>query len=205
MDIHSGGYDLIFPHHENELAQSEAYHSCDRWCSHWIHLGKLDCQSLYPLHASAAMCMTRSKWSIVAHVPVVVVVVQVTCFSLELKPRCPSRSKTRWPLVTCCNCTLRTNFASSAYQCPTEAVSAPLTRSKAKRTTLIVNLSWLQLCVADLEYNETNMRHAVNTVHALSSFVQRADAYVCGILPAGSVGEARLLSRWASYVCLCCC
>ena len=29
MDIHSGGEDLRFPHHDNELAQSEAYFHCE--------------------------------------------------------------------------------------------------------------------------------------------------------------------------------
>jgi cysteinyl-tRNA synthetase len=31
MDIHGGGEDLAFPHHDNELAQSEAYHNCQQW------------------------------------------------------------------------------------------------------------------------------------------------------------------------------
>ena len=36
LDIHCGGVDNIFPHHTNEIAQSEAYlgHS---WCKYWIH------------------------------------------------------------------------------------------------------------------------------------------------------------------------
>jgi cysteinyl-tRNA synthetase len=29
IDIHSGGIDLRFPHHDNEIAQSEAYYDCD--------------------------------------------------------------------------------------------------------------------------------------------------------------------------------
>ncbi|XP_067664074.1 probable cysteine--tRNA ligase, mitochondrial [Haliotis asinina] len=41
MDIHSGGIDLIFPHHENELAQSHAYHNCTQWVNYWIHTGHL--------------------------------------------------------------------------------------------------------------------------------------------------------------------
>lgn len=30
IDIHSGGVDLKFPHHENEIAQSEAYYNCEK-------------------------------------------------------------------------------------------------------------------------------------------------------------------------------
>lgn len=41
IDIHSGGYDLIFPHHENEEAQCCAYHEVDQWVNYWIHSGQL--------------------------------------------------------------------------------------------------------------------------------------------------------------------
>ena len=38
LDIHGGGKDLIFPHHENEIAQSEAAHSCC-YVTTWMHNG----------------------------------------------------------------------------------------------------------------------------------------------------------------------
>ncbi len=38
IDIHSGGQDLIFPHHENEIAQSEA-HSGKPFAHFWVHNG----------------------------------------------------------------------------------------------------------------------------------------------------------------------
>lgn len=41
LDIHSGGIDLAFPHHENEIAQSEAYHQCGQWCNYFLHSGHL--------------------------------------------------------------------------------------------------------------------------------------------------------------------
>ncbi|CAG8434834.1 2436_t:CDS:10 [Funneliformis mosseae] len=41
MDIHSGGIDLAFPHHDNELAQSEAYHECQQWVNYFLHVGHL--------------------------------------------------------------------------------------------------------------------------------------------------------------------
>eukprot|EP00088_Acartia_fossae_P053202 TRINITY_DN6041_c0_g1_i1.p1 TRINITY_DN6041_c0_g1~~TRINITY_DN6041_c0_g1_i1.p1 ORF type:complete len:765 (-),score=209.10 TRINITY_DN6041_c0_g1_i1:573-2867(-) len=41
MDIHSGGYDLKFPHHDNELAQSEAYYDNDTWVRYFLHSGHL--------------------------------------------------------------------------------------------------------------------------------------------------------------------
>jgi cysteinyl-tRNA synthetase len=36
IDIHGGGIDLIFPHHENEIAQGEGAHECE-YCQYWIH------------------------------------------------------------------------------------------------------------------------------------------------------------------------
>jgi len=41
MDIHSGGFDLKFPHHDNELAQSEAYYDNDCWTRYFLHSGHL--------------------------------------------------------------------------------------------------------------------------------------------------------------------
>ncbi len=58
LDIHSGGIDLKFPHHANEMAQNEAYSTAvgrdaagcggcpppSEWCRHWIHTGHLHIQ-----------------------------------------------------------------------------------------------------------------------------------------------------------------
>ncbi len=41
FDLHGGGLDLIFPHHENEIAQSEAGFKCT-FCNVWMHGGFLD-------------------------------------------------------------------------------------------------------------------------------------------------------------------
>ena len=41
IDIHSGGCDLKFPHHDNEIAQSEAYYDCDNWINNFWHTGHL--------------------------------------------------------------------------------------------------------------------------------------------------------------------
>ncbi|CAI6334666.1 unnamed protein product [Periconia digitata] len=50
IDIHSGGADLRFPHHDNELAQSEAYWStpsCQvQWTNYFIHMGQLRIRGL---------------------------------------------------------------------------------------------------------------------------------------------------------------
>lgn len=41
IDIHSGGQDLIFPHHENEIAQSEAANGCC-FANYWLHNGYIN-------------------------------------------------------------------------------------------------------------------------------------------------------------------
>ncbi|KAI9662240.1 MAG: hypothetical protein M1821_008406 [Bathelium mastoideum] len=45
LDIHSGGIDLCFPHHDNELAQSEAYWASSeprgQWVNYFMHMGHL--------------------------------------------------------------------------------------------------------------------------------------------------------------------
>lgn len=67
IDIHSGGIDLAFPHHDNEMAQSEvsrrqrvhrarlsltsatvcqAYHNCPAWINYFLHTGHLHIEGL---------------------------------------------------------------------------------------------------------------------------------------------------------------
>ncbi len=41
IDIHGGGADLIFPHHENEIAQSEAFTGKSPFTKYWLHTGLL--------------------------------------------------------------------------------------------------------------------------------------------------------------------
>ena len=39
FDIHGGGQDLLFPHHENEIAQSCSNNSTDKFANYWMHNG----------------------------------------------------------------------------------------------------------------------------------------------------------------------
>ena len=39
FDIHGGGLDLIFPHHENEIAQSCSNNSSEKFSNYWVHNG----------------------------------------------------------------------------------------------------------------------------------------------------------------------
>ena len=42
IDIHGGGRDLIFPHHENERAQSQCAHGGEQYVKYWMHNGYLN-------------------------------------------------------------------------------------------------------------------------------------------------------------------
>lgn len=44
LDIHCGGVDNIFPHHTNEIAQSESF-LCHPWCKYWFHVEHLNDES----------------------------------------------------------------------------------------------------------------------------------------------------------------
>jgi cysteinyl-tRNA synthetase len=42
LDVHAGGCDLRFPHHDNEIAQAEAYLESDSWVNYFLHSGHLE-------------------------------------------------------------------------------------------------------------------------------------------------------------------
>ena len=46
LDIHCGGTDLKFPHHENEIAQSEGYSGSHQWVNYFLHTGHLHIKGL---------------------------------------------------------------------------------------------------------------------------------------------------------------
>jgi cysteinyl-tRNA synthetase len=53
VDIHGGGSDLIFPHHENEIAQSESYTGVAPFARYWLHNGMLSLSNDKMAHSGA--------------------------------------------------------------------------------------------------------------------------------------------------------
>ncbi|MCL4509241.1 MAG: cysteine--tRNA ligase [Chloroflexi bacterium] len=51
IDIHAGGPDLIFPHHENEIAQSESFTHKEPFARYWVHIGQLNVGSEKMAHS----------------------------------------------------------------------------------------------------------------------------------------------------------
>lgn len=58
IDIHAGGRDLIFPHHENEIAQSEAHFHC-QFARYWMHNGTLNINGEKMSKSTGNFIMTR--------------------------------------------------------------------------------------------------------------------------------------------------
>ncbi|KAG0727966.1 putative cysteine--tRNA ligase, mitochondrial [Chionoecetes opilio] len=54
LDLHAGGKDLLFPHHENEEAQCCAYHDTKQWCNYWLHVGHLHTRGTEKMSKSLA-------------------------------------------------------------------------------------------------------------------------------------------------------
>ena len=50
LDIHAGGEDLKFPHHDNEMAQSEAYLERSQWVNYFWHAGHLHIEGSRPYY-----------------------------------------------------------------------------------------------------------------------------------------------------------
>jgi cysteinyl-tRNA synthetase len=55
FDIHGGGLDLVFPHHENEIAQSVCAHDGRPFANYWLHNGMLTVGG-----ATSSRCATRA-------------------------------------------------------------------------------------------------------------------------------------------------
>ncbi len=62
LDIHGGGQDLYFPHHENEIAQCEAFYhdqGCKSWVNYFLHSGHLHIDGLKMAKVQHIFCFSR--------------------------------------------------------------------------------------------------------------------------------------------------
>ena len=65
FDIHGGGLDLIFPHHENEIAQSRCAHGTPTMANYWMHNGFLQVEGDEDVEvASATSSRSGNCWRI---------------------------------------------------------------------------------------------------------------------------------------------
>ncbi len=66
IDIHGGGQDLIFPHHENEIAQGCCAHGTSEYARYWMHNGYL---TVHGEKMSKSLGNFRTVRELLAHVP----------------------------------------------------------------------------------------------------------------------------------------
>lgn len=59
LDIHGGGEDLIYPHHENEIAQSESYTGTTPYARFWVHAGMVRLDGVKMSKSLGNMVMVR--------------------------------------------------------------------------------------------------------------------------------------------------
>ena len=64
IDIHGGGSDLIFPHHENESAQSICSHSSKSFSNHWVHHAMVDFKNTKMSKSEGNLLLIRDLLSI---------------------------------------------------------------------------------------------------------------------------------------------
>jgi len=62
IDFHTGGIDLLFPHHENEEAQSCAFHGSNQWVNYWLHAGHLNVKGDLKMSKSLKNTITISDF-----------------------------------------------------------------------------------------------------------------------------------------------
>jgi cysteinyl-tRNA synthetase len=63
IDIHGGGRDLVFPHHENEIAQAECSTGCVPFCGFWMHNGMLELEGVKMSKSLGNLVLARNLMS----------------------------------------------------------------------------------------------------------------------------------------------
>lgn len=115
FEIHGGGYDLVFPHHENEIAQSESF-SGRQFARIWIHSGMVTVNS-EKMSKSLGNIVTiqdaLSKWGPNS--------VRLYCISghyskpLDYSEKLLDESSQKWRQIQTCACELRFAIANHGY------------------------------------------------------------------------------------------
>jgi cysteinyl-tRNA synthetase len=151
IEIHGGGNDLIFPHHENEIAQSEAF-TGKQFAKLWVHVGMVTINSEK---------MSKSLGNIVTIQDAIrqwgVNTLRIYCIAVQYsKPldyteKLLSESRHRWRQIETCAYELR--FASS-----TKDIGLPKLIEK--------------LCEESMKEFESAMNANMNTALALAAFMK---------------------------------
>lgn len=69
IDIHGGGQDLVFPHHENEIAQSECANGC-KFVNYWVHNGFLSVDNVKMSKSLGNFTLVREAAKVYGYEPI---------------------------------------------------------------------------------------------------------------------------------------
>lgn len=123
FEIHGGGYDLVFPHHENEIAQSESF-SGKQFAKIWIHSGMVTVNS-EKMSKSLGNIVTiqdaLSRWG-----PNSIRIYSISVHyskPLDYSEKLLNESKHKWRQIETCACELRFAIGNQGYLTEVEQLS----------------------------------------------------------------------------------
>jgi cysteinyl-tRNA synthetase len=183
LDIHAGGVDLIFPHHENEIAQSEAI-TCKPFARFWLHCEFLNVES-QKMSKSIGNIYTLRELMAMGHAPETVRYLLISV---------PYRKKLNFTFdgLNAAKTTIE-RLRNFKLRLETDRFSDGTNEKLAARTK------------EALEHFQTSLDDDLNTAEALAAifeYVRDANtAMDAGEFPAGNVPEAfELLQRFDDIV-----
>ncbi|KAI3425944.1 hypothetical protein D9Q98_007914 [Chlorella vulgaris] len=195
MDIHTGGEDLRFPHHDNELAQAEAfYHSCgcQQWVNYFLHSGHLGIEGLKMSKSLKNFITIRQALESFSPRQLrLMFVLQPWEKKMNYGEQAKEEMRSKEAL-------LRNFFANVEVVLRTQKVAATGQRWEEEERGLAAELDCAQRRVHEALCDNINTQAAMG---ALSDLVKAANVYLAKRDGAGGPGpQAFLLRSAAAYV-----
>lgn len=178
IDIHSGGFDLMFPHHQNEDKQCCAYHDVDQWVSYWLHTGNIydPCLCLF-----CAMYVNADRWFI---------------GFLHLSEQTEKMSKSLQNTVSVREF-LRTYSPNHLrMMCFATHYRGSMCIFVNCVLTCIKQLNAKNVCVTDIEYNKELLDKCIKRCAKFYNFFEDCLAYISGYSTKGNIDSSKLLQVW---------
>jgi cysteinyl-tRNA synthetase len=189
LDIHVGGQDLVFPHHENEIAQSEAA-TGERFARYWLHVRLLQAEDAEKMSSSLGNFETVAE-AVDAHgVDVVRTFLLSTAYHNEAtySPATMAEAEHRWDRLqrgheraveTCDSVDARTTVADDTLRAAVDAARADATDGMNDDFNTRKALAALQSLVGAVhehvdghdEYDYRGLRRAIETLETFGGDV----------------------------------
>lgn len=151
LDIHAGGQDLTFPHHENEIAQSECHNNA-KFSNYWMHNGFINIDG-------TKMSKSLGNFTLVKDIRKYVEPMVIRLFMLSVHYRTPINYSTE-----------TIELAKTNYNKIKTAYQNLLFRLGNKMTKLTLDDDIVNAATDNITYFEEQMNDDFNTANALSSW-----------------------------------